>query len=244
MRGTPRLRPALDLLARVPLEHAGSVVDLGCGAGALFPALVARFPEARITGVDVSPAMLAKARSADERVELVEADAATWRPQAPVDLIIANAALHWVPGHERLLPDLFRHCRVLAVQVPSNFAAPSHRLIQELAREPAWRHALAGLQLGDHVLEPAAYHALLTGAGASVDLWETIYHHVLTGEDPVLDWLRGTTLLPVHAALGGADSTQTKAFEQELGARLRLAYPAGPGGVTLFPFKRLFFVAS
>jgi trans-aconitate 2-methyltransferase len=240
----PRLRPALDLLARVPLETAATAVDLGCGAGALFPALRARFPDARLIGVDLSPAMLAKARVVDPEAELVEADAGAWRPERPVDLIIANAALHWVLDHARLLPELLRRCRVLAVQVPANFAAPSHRAIHQLAGEPPWRERLAGLQLGDHVLSPAAYHAVLSRAGAAVDLWETIYHHELGGAEPVLDWLRGTTLLPVHTALGGAGTEEAQAFERALGQRLAAAYPAGEAGVTLFPFRRLFVVAS
>jgi trans-aconitate 2-methyltransferase len=236
----PRLRPGLDLLARVPLgEDARTVVDLGCGAGALFPALRVRFPKARLVGVDLSPEMLAKAAAADPRAELVRADAATWRPVEPVDLVLANASLHWVPDHERLLPDLLRCTRVLAVQVPLNFASSSHRLTLELAAEPPWAERLEGLELGEHVLEPAAYHALLRGAGADVDLWETIYHHVLAGPDPVLAWLKGTALLSVAAALGDA----MPAFEQALASRLAVAYPSDASGITLFPFRRLFLIA-
>lgn len=236
----PRLRPGLDLLARVPLgEEARAVVDLGCGAGALFPALRGRFPEARLLGVDLSPEMLAKARAADSEAELILADAALWRPSEPVDLILANALLHWVPGHERLLPDLLRHCRVLAVQVPANFTAPSHRLILELAAEPPWRDRLEGLALGEHVLEPAAYHTILSAAGAEVGMWETTYHHALRGPDPVLTWLKGTALLPVQAALAEA----MPAFERALATRLAAVYPADGSGITLFPFRRLFLVA-
>ena len=239
-----RLRPALDLLARVPLVQAGTVVDLGCGAGALFPALRARFPEAALTGVDLSPAMLAKAAKLDQGAILIEADAATWRPAEPVDLILANASLHWVPDHERLLPALLRCCRVLAVQVPENFAAPSHRLVHELATQAPWAEALADVpMLGRHLLPAARYHALLRAESAAVDLWQTVYHQELSGPAPVLDWLKGTTLLPIQAALG-ADSEAMAAFERQLGARLALAYPADAAGRTLFPFQRLFLVAS
>lgn len=236
----PRQRPALDLLARVDFDDARTVVDLGCGSGALFSALRARFPDARITGVDLSPDMLSKAAEVDPAAELVEADAGTWRPRERVDLILSNAALHWLPDHARLLPELLACCRVLAVQVPANFAAPSHRLIRELLAE----HGLADIQLGDHTLPAERYHAILLAAGATVDLWETIYHHELAGPDPVLEWLRGTTLLPVHAALGGADSPAGLCFEQALGERLRAAYPPDAMGRTLFPFRRLFFVAT
>lgn len=238
-----RLRPALDLLARVPLADARSLVDLGCGTGVLFPALRARFPAATLTGVDLSPEMLAKAAKADPAATLVEADAALWRPVEPVDLILANASLHWVPDHERLLPALARCCRVLAVQMPENFAAPSHRLVQELAAEPPWAEALAGVQLGRNLLPAARYHALLRAEGAAVDLWQTVYYQEMSGAAPVLDWLKGTTLLPIQAALG-AGSAAMAAFERELGARLALAYPPDAAGRTLFPFQRLFMVAQ
>jgi trans-aconitate 2-methyltransferase len=133
----PRLRPAHDLLARVELADASTVVDLGCGTGVVFPALRARFPRARLIGVDRSADMLAKAAEADAEVELVEADAALWRPERPVDLIYSNAALHWLAEHERLVPDLLGRCRVLAVQMPNNSASPSQQLILQLAGEPA-----------------------------------------------------------------------------------------------------------
>lgn len=240
----PRLRPALDLLARVDLAAAASVVDLGCGTGVMLPALRERFPDALLTGVDQSAAMLAKAAESNATVELVEADAATWRPDQPVDLIYSNAVLQWVPGHRQLLPDLFGCCRTLAVQVPNNFASPSQQLVLELAKEPAWHDRLADLQLGENVLAPGEYLSLLQEAGGSVDLWETTYYQLLTGADPVLGWLRGTTLLRVHAALGGPGSEATQAFERSLAQRLRAAYPTDAAGVTVFPFKRLFFVAT
>jgi trans-aconitate 2-methyltransferase len=236
-----RLPPAHDLLSRVPLDRADTIVDLGCGAGALFPALRARFPQARLVGVDTSPAMLASAAAASD-VELIEADAATWRPPEPVDLIIANAALQWVPAHEHLVPALLRYCRVLAVQVPDNFTAPAYRLVREvMAREP-WAGTLAGEPMGDQILDAEAYVELLRPVSAVVDIWQTTYYQLLDRPDAVLDWLRGTTLLPIRATLG-AGSPATEEFEQALAGRLREAYPADDAGGTLFPFRRLFFVA-
>lgn len=239
-----RLRPGLDLLARVPLSRARTMVDLGCGTGALFPALRARYPEARLTGVDSSPTMLAMARAGDAEVELIEADAATWRPESEVDLLFSNALLHWVPDHVALLPALLRSCRQLAAQVPVNLDAPSHRLIHELARAPRWRDRLGSLDLGRHVLTAAGYHALLRPHAATLDVWETTYWHALEGDDPVLDWVRGTTLLSVHRQLGGKGSAEVDAFEAEYGAALAAAYPPESDGRTLFPFKRLFVVAG
>lgn len=237
----PRLRPALDLLAHVELDAAHTVVDLGCGAGAVFPALQARFPKARLIGVDASPAMLAEAGTADPGVTLVEADAASWRPEHPVDLIFTNALLQWVPDHERLLPELMRCCRVLAMQIPANFEAPSHRLLRELMAESPWKQKLEGVRLGDHLLRAPQYHTILTTAGATVDAWETTYFHLLVGSDPVLDWLTGTTLLPIRAALAGDEAAT---FESVLAERLRVAYPPDARGMTLLPFRRLFVIGS
>lgn len=241
----PRLRPGLDLLARVPLEDAGRVVDLGCGSGALFPALRNRFPGAELVGVDSSPEMLAQASRADPGAVLVEADAATWRPDRPVDVIFSNALLHWVPDHARLLPALLGCCRALAVQVPANFGAPSHRLIGEIAARPRWAGRLDGVRLGEHVLGLAAYRRLLAPLAGEVDVWETTYWHVLEGVDPVLEWVKGTTLLPVLAALGGASGEDARAFTAEYAEGLRAAYPPETDdGRTLLPFRRLFLVAA
>ncbi len=68
--------------------------------------------------------------------------------------------------------------------------------------------------------------------------WETTYLHVLSGADPVLEWLRGTGLRPVLAALSAADGDR---FCAELAAALRAAYPRGAHG-TPFPFRRIFAV--
>lgn len=240
----PRLRPALDLLARVPLSDARTVVDLGCGGGALFPALRDRFPRARLVGVDNSSAMLSRARDVDAGAELIHADAATWRPASPVDLVLANASLQWIPGHDRLVGDLLGYCRCLAVQVPENFAAPSHTLLYEAMARPEWSARLGGLERRDIVLRAEAYAALIGEAGADLDLWRTTYYHELEGADPVLDWMRGTALLPIQAAFGGAGSSDMIAFEAALGRSLARAYPPDSAGRVLFPFSRLFFVAT
>lgn len=220
------------------------MVDLGCGSGALFPALRRRFPDARLIGVDRSATMLARAREVDEQAELIHIDAAGWRPGEMVDLILANASLQWIPGHERLIHDLLRRCRCLAVQIPDNFAAPSHVLLYETMARPEWSSRLAGVELGNVSLGAEAYAALASAAGAELDLWRTTYYHQLSGVAPVLDWMRGTALLPIHAVLGGAGSVDAAAFEAALGQSLAHAYPADHVGRVLFPFSRLFFVAA
>ena len=242
--GDQRTRPARDLLARVPLGRPTRVADLGCGPGNSTALLAERCPEAEIIGVDNSPEMLAKARATGVRAIWVEADIAGWAPDRPFDLIYSNAALHWLGDHLILLPRLMGQlcpAGALAVQMPRNFAAPSHVLLRETAASGPWADRLAGILDRGPVAPPERYYDLLAPLAQALDIWETEYLHVLEGDDPVLNWTRGTALRPLTQAL---DPEQFAAFEAAYAARLRAAYPRRADGRTLFPFRRLFIVAQ
>jgi trans-aconitate 2-methyltransferase len=242
--GDQRTRPAIDLLARVPLADAGRIADLGCGPGNSTRLLVARWPMAEVIGVDNSGDMLAKARASGVAATWIEADVAAWAPDRPLDLIYANAALQWLGDHEGLLPRLLGGLRpggALAIQMPRNFEAPSHALLREIARIGPWADRLAGVLDSPPVATPEWYYDLLAPHADTVDVWETVYLHVLDGEDPVLSWTRSTALRPVMQRL---DKECFTAFEAAYAARLREAYPRRADGRTLFPFRRLFMVAQ
>jgi trans-aconitate 2-methyltransferase len=239
-----RSRPFGDLLARVRATDPSCVVDLGCGDGSLTATLAARWPAATVVGVDSSAPMLAAGRPTETAgVELRQGRIQDWTPDRPVDVLVSNAALHWVPEHPDLLARFVASLAPggeLAFQVPGNFGAPSHTLLTGLRRAAHWRGRLgAAADRSGTVLEPADYLHRLVALGCEVDAWETTYLHLLTGPDPVLEWVRGTALRPVLAALPEPDAAE---FEGEYRALLREAYPAGPAG-TVFPFRRIFVVA-
>ena len=238
-----RGRPFLDLVARIAAPSPRRVVDVGCGPGALTALLADRWPAAQVLGLDSSPEMIATAAGTTRpnlRFEL--ADAADWSMPADLDVLVSNATLQWVPDHLRVLAawaETLPPGGWLAVQVPGNFESPSHTLMRSLAESPRWREQLNGvLRHHDSVATPSEYAQLLLSAGLAADVWETTYLHVLAGADPVLDWVRGTGLRPVLAALPPAQAAE---FEAEYAAQLREAYPAGPAG-TVFPFRRIFAV--
>ncbi|MEQ4301887.1 trans-aconitate 2-methyltransferase [Plantactinospora sp. B6F1] len=245
--GDERSRPFHDLLARVAAERPRTVVDLGCGPGHLTATLPARWPTARVVGLDSSAEMLAAATRS--RVEFAVADVRTWAPGADIDVVVCNAVLQWVPGHEELLLRWARELEPgcwLAVQVPGNFDAASHRALREVAEAPRWRHLVADLRRTAPVRDAAGYADLLTGANCAVDAWETTYVHLLPApsgatDHPVLSWLEGTALRPFQAALGG-EGTDWDDFRAALNERLVEAYPVRHGLVQ-FPFHRVFFVA-
>lgn len=239
--GDHRARPFHDLLARVGARDPALVVDLGCGPGSLTPLLAKRWPKAKLMAVDSSPEMVQAAWERGISAELC--DLRSWSVAPGTDLVVSNAVLQWVPGHAELLRRWIRELLPggwLALQVPGNFSAPSHTETARLAAEPRWR-GLLDLTAACPVLEPAGYAALLAPGADELDVWETTYLHRLTGSDPVLEWITGTTLRPVRAALSAAAWV---AFRQELAPRLRAAYPAGADGVTWFPFRRIFAVAQ
>lgn len=236
-----RGRPFVDLVARVGATDPRHVVDLGCGPGNLTALLSQRWPDAAVEGLDSSPEMIERASTVAGPAFRV-ADVRGWTPDADVDVIVSNAALQWVPDHLPLVASWAQGLPRggwLAFQVPGNFASPSHVLMRELAESPRWAPQLSGvLRHGDAVATPTVYAETLADTGLAVDVWESTYLHVLAGPDPVLDWVRGTGLRPVLAALDGADRDE---FVASYAAELRAAYPAGSHG-TVFPFHRIFAV--
>ncbi len=240
----PRLRPALDLLAAVPDLPVHRAVDLGCGTGHITRSLARRWPHAEVTGVDDSSTMLATATAEPSSIHWQQQGLADWRAAQPVDLIYSNAALHWLPDHTQLMPALLAQLApggVLAVQMPRNFSAPSHALIADTVHSGPWRLQLEHLLQPPPVSAPDVYYGVLAPLSCRLDIWETEYMQVLTGADPVKEWTKGTWLMQFLNALDVADR---RAFEDDYAARLRTAYPVRADGSTLFPFKRLFIVAT
>jgi trans-aconitate 2-methyltransferase len=238
-----RLRPAIDLLNRVDADPR-TIVDLGAGTGNVTRLLQARWPGARITGVDSSSEMLARAADALPQVVWEEDDLAEWRPRVPVDLLYSNAALHWVEDHRALFPALFTTVAeggTFAVQMPNNFAARSHTAIGDVVASGPWRSKLEPLLRIPPVQHPSVYFDLLAPAASSLDIWETEYVHVLEGDRPVLEWIKGTWLRPL---LGALNEDERAEFESRYAEVSDAAYPRRADGRTLFPFRRLFIIAT
>lgn len=237
-----RSRPFVDLVGRVEGEP-GTIADLGCGPGHLTQVLRARWPQARIHGVDSSEEMVATATAdnADANASYELADVAMWEPDGPVDLFISNALFQWVPDQLAVIERLSAQVTpggTFALQVPHNFAAPSHVLLHEISSRGPYASHTVDLH-ADRVTPPEAYLGLFTQLGWEADVWETTYLHVLHGEDPVFTWISGTGARPILQAL--PDGLREE-FIADYQAALRVAYPRNPSG-TVLPFSRVFAVA-
>jgi len=240
----PRLRPAMDLMARIDADPPRQVVDLGCGTGNVTRILAERWHDATVTGVDSSPEMLAAAAAQPSRIRWVQSDVAVWKPERPVDVLFSNAALHWLDGHATLFPYLLAQLAprgTLAVQIPHNHYAASHAAMAETVEAGPWAARLRPLARRFPVEDPDFYYDVLAPLTASLDIWETEYLHVLDGDDPVVKWTMGTAMRPLMDALTEAERAE---FLAEYTRRINDAYPRRADGKTLFPFRRLFMVAK
>jgi trans-aconitate 2-methyltransferase len=237
-----RGRPFIDLTARVVADAPRRVADMGCGPGNLTALLARRWPDADIDGVDASPSMIARAQEhATDRLGFTVGDLREWRPAAPLDVIVSNATLQWVPDHRDLLPRLLGFLNPggwLAFQVPGNFDQPSHRILHELAAKPRYERWTRDLER-PAAYGPEVYLADLARLGCRVLAWETTYLHVLDGPDPVFRWISATGARPV---LGALPEGVRQEFETTYKQRLIEAYPPQPYG-TVLPYRRVFAVA-
>ena len=239
-----RNRPVVDLLAHVQTSPVRLAADIGCGPGNSTALLADHYPAASVTGMDSSADMIDAARQRLPDVHFEVDDIATWRNHGPFDVILANAALQWVPDHVRLLPMLLGRLAPggsLAVQVPDNLAEPSHVLARDLATG-RWPGRLdRAWESWDNRHPADFYHRVLSEAGASVDIWRTSYFHQLAGPDAIVEWFKGTMLRPFLDLLDAAERTDFLTAYRQLIAD---AYPTLPDGTVLLPFPRLFIVAQ
>ncbi|HEY2671608.1 MAG TPA: methyltransferase domain-containing protein [Rugosimonospora sp.] len=245
-----RARPFADLVSRIAMPAPARVVDLGCGPGNVTATLLDRWPQARVLGIDSSPEMIGEAAAlARPGLDFARGDIETWRPEAPVDVIVSNAALQWVPSHVDLLAgwvEALAPGGALAFQVPANAGGGAAHVFRTVARGPRFADRLTAIadsgrpSASGGIVRPAGeYVDVLAGLGCRVDAWDTTYQHVLPGDDPVLGWYEGTGLRPYLQAL---DADRREEFRAEVAAGLRTAFPRRPYG-TVLPFTRTFVIA-
>ncbi|MCB1492356.1 MAG: trans-aconitate 2-methyltransferase [Rhodobiaceae bacterium] len=237
-----RTRPARDLLTAVPLAEVRHAVDLGCGPGNSTELIVARYPDARVEGLDSAPDMIEKAKKRLPDLSFALADLTTWTPEPSVELVYANAVFQWVPDHVgqmRRIMGALSPGNVLAIQVPDNLREPSHVAMADVARLPQFDAARAAFGSRDAIPSVHDYVAALDDI-ADLDIWRTTYHHRLGGHGAIVEWVKGTGLRPFLEPL---DDAGKAAFESEYLERIAAAYPLLPDGTVILPFPRLFIVA-
>jgi trans-aconitate 2-methyltransferase len=238
-----RTQPSRDLLARVTINEPQEIVDLGCGPGNSTSILRERWPSAKIVGIDNSPAMLEQAKKIDPKTEWHCADIGAWRSSGKVDLIFANASLHWLQDHSSLLQSLMQQLKpagTLAFQIPALYDQSATTAIREVSDLAAWKRYAPESSPIAH--PPSVYYDYLASEAGSIELWETIYYHQLPDHAAIIDWYRSTGLRPYLEALPNDAARNT--FQEQLLERFRILFPLRASGDVLLPFRRLFVVTT
>ena len=240
-----RSRAARDLLFHIPAFEPRTVYDLGCGPGNSTELLAATFPNAEIVGVDYSDEMLAAARERVSGAAFVKQKIEDWRPSAGAGLIFANAALHFVADHDRLIPRLASYLAKdgwLAVQMPHNIHEVSHALMRMVAADGPWADRLVPVAKTRPVIGSIEdYYRLLAPNTAGFEIWQTTYVHPLDGPKGIVEWFEGSGLRPFLEPL---TPWEREAFLARYQKELAAAYSVRPDGKVLLRYPRLFFVAQ
>jgi trans-aconitate 2-methyltransferase len=240
-----RTQPSFDLAQRIPLEDPREIIDLGCGPGNSTRVLRQRWPNAQITGLDSSSAMIERARRSSGKIEWRVADIQSWSEPDRFDLIFANASLHWIANHDALTQRLIATLKsggVLAFQMPALYNQPAAQAAHELAKSPGWQpyHLADRYTLCVH--SPSAYYDWLAPFSGQLQIWETVYFHELENHHRMIEFYSSTGLKPYLEGLPSAEDRDR--FKADLEDAYRTLFPAQKNGQVLFPFRRLFVIAS
>jgi trans-aconitate 2-methyltransferase len=239
-----RTRPPRDLLAQVPLQRPRLVVDLGCGPGNSTELLAERFPESEVVGLDSSPDMLRKAREQLPQCKFMQADIATWTPDPRTDLIFGNAVMQWLPDHPAIMHRLLEGLAqggVLAIQMPDNTREPALVFQKEVGESGPWKdHPEVKAAPREDLPPPEAYYDLLKPVCSHIDIWHTVYNHVMASPRAITEWFKGSSLQPFLSPL---DAASREKFLAAYTAKIVGAYKPRFDGKVLLRFPRLFILA-
>lgn len=241
-----RTQPSIDLTARLGLDAPKTIIDLGCGPGNSTAVVARRFPDAAVTGLDNSAAMLATAAKTHPQWTWRESGIAEWAGTntEKFDLIFSNAALHWVADHAHSLPEIFASVApggALAFQVPHSLASAHQYCMRELPKSEKWRARFSAPPDAWQVEPVGFYYDLFAGLASRLELWLTDYIYVFDGVQGIVEWHKGAALLPFLKAL--PDEATRAEFIADYLAAIAPHYPPQANGKVLLPFRRLFVIA-
>jgi len=242
--GDERTQPSIDLVNRIKIAHAPqSIIDIGCGPGNSGKVLTARWPNAKLLGLDSSPKMIEKAKRDYPQHEWVLADAATFSPVNKFDIVFSNAAIQWIPNHENLLKCLCAMLSsdgVLAFQIPLFRDMPISKVIAKVTQSKPWKTKTTGCSNLFTYNDYSFYYDRLSKELNSVELWETYYLHVLESQLSIIEWTKSTGMRPYLDCL--SNDAEKVEFEKEVLSEIKNDYPLQKNGKVIFPFKRLFVI--
>jgi len=238
-----RNKPIIDLLNHIELKSPKRIIDIGCGPGNSTGFLARQWPQAEVIGLDSSAAMLEVAKRNFPELKWVQHDATNDISHlGKFDLVLSNAAMHWMQNHDHIVPGFFNLLNpggVLAVQIPHNYDSPLDQALQAISNSEKWRDQLSANSPVKYY--PAGYYYdILSNLTADFEIWITRYHHILNFHEDIIEWYQGTGFRPY---LNQLDEKGKVEFLTDILVQVKQLYTPQVDGKIIFDFKRLFFMA-
>ncbi len=243
--GKERIQPSIDLVSRIKIDDPSKIIDIGCGPGNSTQVLAQRWPDSDIIGIDNSPAMIEKAKKdyPDQNWEILDARKDEFTDT--YDIIFSNATIQWIPDHEALFKKLFRSLNkkgLLAIQIPMFWDMHIGKAIENIANEDRWKPLTKVASEIFTIHNYSFYFNQLSLFSNDIDIWETYYMHIMDSHLSILEMVRSAGLRPYLDRL--ETSNDKNDFEAQVLSEIIKDYPKQKNGKVIFPFKRLFFIAS
>lgn len=243
--GSERTQPAIDLLNRVSLDSPNHIIDLGCGPGNSTTLLKQRWASATVSGLDSSAKMIQKAKLEHPSINWIHQDVSEWNPDKKYDLVFSNAALQWVEDHAILFPKLYTNLEIggqLAVQLPYHWDSSLNLDVVEVSKNPEWDKRMGPARTALIRESISFYYDLVSSVAEDFHIWTTEYYHIMESHKAILEWISGTGLRPYMELL--ETEQERDQFKNQLLQRFENSYSKQIDGKIIFPFKRLFILAT
>lgn len=240
-----RTQPVKDLISRIDKDQPLRIIDIGCGPGNSTRELQNKWPSAQITGLDSSPNMIEKAKKDLPDIEWIVGDAGgDLSYLGKFDIVFSNAAIQWIPNHERLLNKLFSMLKdegVLAIQIPNVNEMVINVAVENTAKDVKWQGYLNAFDENMFYDMPEFYYDTMSNLTKEIYLWETFYYHVMSSHEEIINWYKSTGMKPFLDKL--PTEVLKKEFENDVLNKIKKGYKIQRDGKVLFPFRRIFFIA-
>lgn len=180
-------------------ERGSTVLDLGCGNGALSKVL--QEEGYLVKGIDASPELLEIARKNHPEIKFIQADAVNFTLDKPVNIVFSNAVLHWIDRSRQ--PDMLR-CVYDALAERGEFVfemggCGNNILIHEALEQVFAEHGFS-YKMPFYFPTIGEYGALLEQTGFQVR-YAVLFDRPteLKGEDGMKDWIKMFLKTPFSA---------------------------------------------
>ena len=195
---------ARELIGKLTLNGTEKILDLGCGDGKVTAEVARSVSEGAATGIDSSRSMIGLAAEnhppetyPNLSFRLMNAGRLSF--EGCFDIVISNAALHWIKNQQSVIDGVFRSLKttgkILLQMGGKGNAGGVLATLDEIMAEPEWRPYFRNFEFPFIFPDTLGYETLLSESGFNVKCVELITKDMEhTGRDGLEGWIRSAWL--------------------------------------------------